>query len=233
MRILKAMLIIAPLLTAFGAKAQTAPVVVELYTSQGCAYCPPADRILEEIAEIPGVLALALHVTYWDYLGWKDAFGDKRHDLRQRGYAKRDGKHSVYTPQMIVQGIDRVGGAKHEQAMALVAAHQQKALRVLAEVERDGPLLLVRLAPVAVAGVGLSDIYLVRFNDGEVVDIMAGENAGQRVSYSNVVTEWTKLSQWDGRSPVEFTVEAPGRDSAALIVQRDDLGQILTAAIAP
>lgn len=233
MRILKALLVVVPLFAAFGARAQPAPVVVELFTSQGCVFCPPADEILEELAAGPGVLALALHVTYWDYLGWKDVFGDERHDLRQRGYARREGKHTVYTPQMIVQGTDRVGGAKHHKATALIDAHQRKAPSVTVEIEREGTLLLVRLAPVAVAGVEPADIYLVRFNDGDVVDITAGENAGQTLSYTNVVTDWTKVGDWDGRTPAQLSVDAPGPDAAALIVQQDEFGPILSAAVAP
>ena len=94
-------------LTPLGAWAQT-PVVLELFTSQGCSSCPPADALLAELAERPDIIALALHVDYWDYLGWKDSFGSPKYTARQRAYAKAARSRSVYTPEMVVQGEDRV-----------------------------------------------------------------------------------------------------------------------------
>ena len=94
------------------AAAADRPVVVELYTSQGCSSCPPADAILAELADREDVIALAFHVDYWDYIGWKDIFADPANTLRQRNYARVAGARSVYTPQMIVDGQDHVVGTK-------------------------------------------------------------------------------------------------------------------------
>lgn len=213
--------------------AQRSPVVVELFTSQGCGYCPPADAILAELAERPEVIALALHVTYWDYLGWKDSFGHEVHDGRQRGYAKTVRERTVYTPQIIVQGVDRVGGAKHDRVMALVEEHQSRPPQVRLDVRRDGRTLDVSLAPVGPTGVGPCEIHVVRFIAGDTVHIEAGENAGHRVSYVNVVTHWGTVGAWDGRTPLDLSVELEGPEHVAVIVQRDRLGPVLSAAKLP
>ena len=101
------------------ARAQHSPVVIELFTSQGCATCPPADTLLDQLAARPGIIALALHVDYWDYLGWKDAFAQPQFSDRQKAYAKSRRERSVFTPQMIVQGADPVIG--HDEPAVSIA----------------------------------------------------------------------------------------------------------------
>jgi hypothetical protein len=88
--------------------AQDRPVLVELFTSQGCSSCPPADALLHKLARRDDVVALALHVDYWDYIGWKDTFAKAAHSARQRAYAREAGRRMVYTPQMIINGADHV-----------------------------------------------------------------------------------------------------------------------------
>lgn len=233
MRILQVLLAVMPLVLPAAALAQRGPVLVELFTSQGCSSCPPADAILAELADAPGVIALALHVDYWDYLGWKDKFGQEAHTRRQRAYAKVARERSVYTPQMIVQGVDRVVGANAEQVLGLIDAHQARPETAALTLDRDGPMLRIRLAPVALAGAGASDVYLVRFLSAETVAIGAGENAGHQIAYRNIVTEWSPLARWDGRSTAEFGVELVGPENVAVIVQRERLGPVLTAAKLP
>ena len=105
------------------ARAQGSPVVVELFTSQGCSSCPPADALLRKLAEEEDVIALALHVDYWDYLGWKDSFATPKFTARQRAYAKKARSRSIYTPQMVVQGEDRVVGNDAEMVLARISEH--------------------------------------------------------------------------------------------------------------
>lgn len=218
---------------AVPAAAQQSPVVVELYTSQGCSACPPADAILAELAELPGVLALALHVDYWDYLGWKDTFGKPEHSLRQRAYARAAGKRSLYTPQMIVQGQERVAGADAEAVEALVTAHQAEPPVATVELARDADKLRVSVSPVSPVGVGPSDIYLVRFDDVETVTIEDGENAGFKVKYANIVTDWSSIGRWDGVTPIELALSVEGPEPLAVIVQRERLGPVVAAATLP
>lgn len=219
--------------TVLPAAAQQSPVVVELYTSQGCSSCPPADEILAELAEWPGVVALALHVDYWDYLGWKDSFGKPEHSLRQRAYARAAGKRSLYTPQMIVQGQERVAGADAETVAALVARHQAQPPLATLALSRDDGKLRVSVAPTSPAGVGPSEVYLVRFDDAETVAIEHGENAGFEVDYANIVKDWSSIGRWDGVTPIDLALPVEGPEPLAVIVQRERLGPVVAAATLP
>jgi len=212
------------------AAAQRSPVVVELFTSQGCSSCPPADLILADLAQLPGVIALALHVDYWDYLGWRDTFGRPESTKRQRAYAKAVRERSVYTPQIIVQGVDRIVGGDRDLIMARIAEHQARPAPVALDLEREDTVLNISLRPTELAGVGPSEIYVVRFIAGETVSIEHGENAGHVIPYVNVVTEWSSLGQWDGRTPARFAVDLLGPENVAVILQRDLFGPVITAA---
>jgi len=215
------------------ARAQGAPVVVELYTSQGCSSCPPADAFLTELAQRPDVIALALHVDYWDYLGWKDDFGRPEHTARQRAYAKRAKSRSIYTPQIVVQGQDRLIGHDVDAVTERITALRAEPLEVSLQVERDGDALRIRLAPNGDAVGGPADLYVVSYNPSATVSIEAGENAGQSITYSNIVTNWVPIGQWDGRSEAELRYEGAGPSPLAVIVQRTRLGPILAGARLP
>ncbi len=241
MRILQVMLVIA----AFGlpgvALAQRAPdagsegrapVVVELFTSQGCSSCPPADALLAELAVRDDVIALALHVDYWDYLGWVDTFGSPAHTMRQRAYAKVARERSLYTPQVIVQGTDRVIGSD-ERVHDLVEQHLETPEGAELDISREGNVLDVSLGPRNTAAAGPCDVFLVRFVPGGMVFIAGGENAGHEIDYTNVVTEWIRLARWDGRSEAEFSMNVVGDAGIAVIVQRERMGPVLTAAVLP
>ena len=123
MRAILAGLAVAAGLSATAANAGDRPVVIELYTSQGCSSCPPADALLNELAGRDDVIALAMHVDYWDYIGWKDIFANPAHTVRQRAYANADGQRMIYTPQMIVGGKDHVVGYKPMHLAKLIETH--------------------------------------------------------------------------------------------------------------
>ena len=233
MRHLRLLLLALTLSLPAAAWAQRSAVVVELFTSQGCSSCPPADAILAEIAARPDVIALALHVDYWDYLGWTDPFGKAAHTARQRGYAKKVRQRSVYTPQMIVQGVDRVVGADHDAVAAFVSAHQARPAPVALRAQRHGRALRIRLAPLIPVAVGPSDVYVVRYLPGGTMLIEHGENAGWTADFVNVVTDWSAVAQWDGAAEAELAVELPDAGPVAVIVQRERLGPILAAAKLP
>ena len=165
-------------------RAQPAPVVVELFTSQGCSSCPPADALLAELAGAEGVIALALHVDYWDYLGWADSFAAPKYTERQRAYAKAAKSRTIFTPQMVVQGAERLKGHDAERIRDKIEAHRMREAPVglTLEPRRRGARDPDRAAPGR--GVGPADVHLVRFIPEEVVAIEAGENAGQTVTYS-------------------------------------------------
>jgi hypothetical protein len=229
MRLVNALLPAALVLLPLGTVAQDTPVVLELYTSQGCSSCPPADALLAELAAEDGVIALALHVDYWDYLGWKDSFARSAHTARQRAYAKAAGRRTIYTPEMIVQGERRIKGHDAEKVAGAIDSHRRLPAQATVTLTRDGDALEVHLAPAG-PGAGPSEVYLVRFIPSEEVSIEAGENAGEDIVYTNIVTDWESIGRWDGAAPAELRYEGLGEGPVAVIVQRTDMGPVLTAA---
>ena len=215
------------------AAAQHSPVLVELYTSQGCAACPPADKLMESLADRDDVVALALHVDYWDYIGWTDSFGQTAFSERQKRYAQLKGRASVYTPQMIIGGIDEVKGSSRAQVMGTIATHlgmivSENAVRLMLSYD-DGAALEIE----AFADDGLAyaaDIKLVRYKDAEKVDIYAGENSGRSVTYRNIVTSWERLDSWDGQQPFRQSVRIEGDEAVVVIVQEQGQGPVLAVA---
>ena len=221
----------APVARADSAATPT-PVVVELYTSQGCIACPPADALLSELAGMEGVVALALHVDYWDYMGWRDDFGRPEHTARQKAYAKAEGSRTLYTPQMVVQGEDRLKGHDAEAIRADIARRQAEAARATVTAERAGEALTLRMAPVG-APVGPADVALVSYLPSRTVEIERGDNAGQRIAYTNIVTDWRTVGRWDGSGPYELTLADAPAGPLAVIVQQARLGSVLAAASLP
>ncbi|TPE52946.1 DUF1223 domain-containing protein [Amaricoccus solimangrovi] len=206
------------------------PVVVEFYTSQGCVTCPPADALFGEIAKDRDVIALAMHVTYWDYLGWADIFGKPEFDLRQKAYARVMRQRTLFTPQMIIQGEDMLIGRDAKTVTDRIDAHRGLAPTVRLGVERgEEDSLRVTLAPAA-GEVGQADVNLFAYMPSAEVEITAGQNAGQTVRYTNVVTQWNTLAQWDGESELEFDFGPVPQGPLAVLVQRHGLGGILAAA---
>lgn len=212
------------------AKAQaqdaSSPVVVELFTSQGCSSCPPADKLLHKLAMRDDVIALALHVDYWDYIGWKDIFALPHHTTRQKGYAKAAGRRMIYTPQMIINGLDHVVGNHPMDVTELIAQHEARVQPVELDITRaeGGHRVTARVAGEIK---GELRILLVDYDATATVDILRGENAGRSLSYANIVRGWTELDRWDGAGEYHAQVDNDG--SAALLVQAADFGAILAA----
>lgn len=213
--------------------AQTQPaVVVELYTSQGCSSCPPADTFLASLADEPGVIPLALHVDYWDYIGWADSFANPKFTDRQKAYAHAEGSKTIYTPQFIIGGKDRVVGHDPAEVAARIFDVMQTGGTVQLWLERKGDLVSIK----AVAVKPLSHpmrVQLVRYRQREVVSIVRGENAGHKIAYRNIVTSWSNIGGWDGRA--DFTAQAPaaGDQPIVVIIQTEGLGPIIAAAQIP
>jgi hypothetical protein len=187
---------------------------------------------LSELASEDGVIALALHVDYWDYLGWKDSFGKPEHTRRQQAYAKAVRSRTIYTPQMIVQGEEQLKGHDADDIVGRISAHQAQPPQATLSLERDGDTLDIRIAPAA-ARIGPADVHVVRFIASEEVSIEAGENAGQEMTYSNIVTDWQTIGRWDGTEPMELRYDRAGDGPVAVIVQRAKMGPVLTAGKLP
>ncbi len=210
--------------------AQSRPVVlVELFTSQGCVSCPPADKYLSQLAQNPDVIALALHVDYWDYIGWEDSFGQPAFTARQKAYAKAVGSRTIYTPQFIVGGKERVEGTQPEAVDELVRSHAATPQPVSLTLTRADGTLSIR----AEAGAPLAApvrIQLVRYRPSETVEIERGENAGLTVEYSNIVTSWQDVGEWAGQQPLEMTADASGDDQVVVVLQSQGPAEIVAAA---
>lgn len=211
------------------ALADDRPVVVELFTSQGCSSCPPADEFLTELSKRDDVIALALHVDYWDYIGWKDAFADPAYTKRQKAYARVAGSRTVYTPQMVVGGVDHVVGLHPMEVLDHISRHRAAPEVIDLDLARSGAQISIR-AEAETRLPGPVTVQLVRYDDAEVVKIKRGENAGKTMLYSNIVTQWQSLADWDGRKPLDLTVRAPGDAPAVVILQARGHGPIIAAA---
>nr|WP_099913701.1 DUF1223 domain-containing protein [Puniceibacterium antarcticum] len=208
--------------------AQQSPVVVELYTSQGCSSCPTADALLASLEDRDDVIPLALHVDYWDYIGWADKFAKPAFTARQQGYAVALENRSVYTPQMIVNGKHDVVGNRSKDVAALINAHKGAETFVTLQISRDGGRLSIRAN--SLREVGPTDIELVRYLPQASVMIERGENAGRTLPYSHIVKSWEVIGQWDGQGSFETSTPISGTDPVVVLVQGANYGPVFAAA---
>lgn len=214
------------------APAEPAKAVVELFTSQGCSSCPPADAQLEALAQRRDLVAISYHVDYWDYLGWKDTLGTPSATQRQRAYAAARGERQVFTPQFIVNGTRSLSGRDLKGAIAA------SKLPVAVDIAYIDETLQVNLSGTGPgAKIRGASVRLVTLKSKAVVDVARGENAGRRITYANVVVDIAPIGMWDGK-PLTITlpsdeVMAGGADACAILVQIDrhgKPGEILGAA---
>ncbi|MEL6316890.1 MAG: DUF1223 domain-containing protein [Pseudomonadota bacterium] len=201
------------------------PVVVELFTSQGCNSCPPADALLGELTAEPGVIGLTYNVDYWNYLGWRDRFSKPAHTERQRAYASSLGASSIYTPQMVVQGDLPVPGNRREAVDLGVAEAQARAgggeIRIF---EEDGALKadLVDIEPDAM-------VFIASFRQEEEVKIRRGENAGRTLTYHNVVRELSRVGSAKATGGRLMLPQPRRGEGIAIWAQRRNSGAVLAA----
>jgi hypothetical protein len=214
---------LATIVTATARAQDTPPVVVELFTSQGCSSCPPADAFLTDLAhQRRDVLALAFHVTYWDYIGWKDPYSLDAATARQREYARHLGTDGVYTPQMVVDGSKGfVGSDRHEGLDAIAGAAAKSVPVALA---RDAGGLVVTVG----FGAGTARVLLVGFDSSHDTPVGRGENSGRTLRETNVVRSLTPIGAWTGAALTLHTSPQAGEGFAVLLQAED--GRIIGAA---
>ncbi|SLN16031.1 hypothetical protein ROG8370_00439 [Roseovarius gaetbuli] len=213
-------------------RAQERPVVVELFTSQGCSSCPPADEFMQQLAARRDVIALSLHVDYWDYIGWADIFAKPEHTARQRGYAKSGDRRMIYTPQMIINGKDHVVGNRPRDVTELIEKHRFDADDIVLNASRDGDFLRIT-AKTDVAHDMPMLVQLLRYRPEATVAIERGENAGKLLKYSNIVTEMTQLAVWDSSAPLKIDTQISGDEPLVVLLQYPDFGTIEAAVELP
>ncbi|HLH49428.1 MAG TPA: DUF1223 domain-containing protein [Roseiarcus sp.] len=230
--------------STLGLAAEASPVkaVVELFTSQGCSSCPPADRILAELARDPDTLAISLPVDYWDYIGWKDTLAEPVYTARQRAYARTSGRGEVYTPQAIINGVADAVGSDRAQ-IATAEAQTLKRPDVLStplSVSEQGGSIAISIGAAPSGRSYKAGVYLIALASKRTVAIKRGENAGSTLTYSNVARAITKIGEWTG-APIVLKASLDqarlnGADSYAVIVQeggRSAPSAILAAAKGP
>ena len=210
-------------------QAQEYPVVVELYTSQGCSSCPPADEMVEALLMMPDVIPLALHVDYWDYIGWPDQFADPAYTERQRNYARRANARSVYTPQFVIGGTEFVIGAHSDQLQAHIREKADDVSSVVLTVQRNGQTINISATARASFAEPLN-VQVVRYTPKETVSIKRGENRGKTIDYYNIVTDWDHVVDWAGSEALLESVTLEGSDPAVVILQEAKQGPIVAAA---
>lgn len=221
---IRTLLAAALLTTPFA--AQAAPLtVVELFQSQGCSSCPPANANVNALtASRPDVLALSYAVTYWDQLGWKDRFASAANTQRQWDYAKGLRHDNVWTPQVVVNGRADITGTRTAPLASLIAATPRVA----------GPALTVAGGTVSIAAAKTAvpaDVWLVRYDPRtQEVAVKAGENGGRTLPHRNIVRDLTRLGRWSGAAASFKLPPAPAGLATAILVQAPQGGPILAAA---
>ena len=214
------------------------PVVLELFTSQGCSSCPPADALFDELRDKPGIITLSFSVDYWNYLGWHDTLSSPENSDRQRDYALSRGDGKVYTPQVVVDGIKHVNGANEAAIeMAIRTAERRlKDVKVTMSMRAEGDSLLVDIggAP-ATSDMRQATVWLAVAKDEETVEITRGENRGETITYTHPVRELMPVGMWKGepttlRLPLK-DLHAIGGDCLVSMLQVEGAGPILGAAM--
>ncbi len=216
---------------AHASSARQPGTVVELFTSQGCSSCPPADKILGDLINDPDVLGLSYSVTYWDYIGWKDTFGDAKNDARQTHYRDQMDARYVYTPQMVIAGKQHFVGSNKSQLEDNLHQYRGHAKSIPLSWRFEGNKLFIEL-PTSTAN---AVIWQVDIDHSKAVKIRRGENHGKTVTYHNVAREMRNIGAWNGQKKVISldlsTLRHEGRDGCAILVQEKGYGPIVAALV--
>ena len=201
--------------------------VVELFTSQGCSSCPPADAHLGELTEEEDLLALSFHVDYWDNLGWKDPYSSADNTRRQRTYAHFMDLRYVYTPQMVIQGTLQATGSDRETIQDQIG-DARKLPRIDVELTRNDKALQITLGKISHPV--KADVFMVVFDKEHTTKVKRGENRGETITNRNVVRTLKRIGSWRGNAANLSTTLDENGDACAVIVQSRDSGTILGAA---
>jgi hypothetical protein len=195
--------------------------VVELFTSQGCSSCPPADAAFRKLVERGDVIALAYHVDYWNYLGWADTLSSKENTERQYAYARTMGRANVYTPQVVVNGRDHVMGSDlggiEKKVDGFLTEGEGLIVPIKAQVLGD------QLEITVAAGQGKANVVMVYFDREKTIDVEKGENSGQKIAYVHSVSDVETVGMWDGKQ-TRLTLPAtllqkPDLEGCAVLLQ--------------
>ena len=229
-------LIIAVNLAAAQQGPGPAPTLLELYTSQGCSSCPPADKLMKSYAKRRDIVALSFNVDYWDYLGWKDTLAKRAYSQRQRTYAMKRGDGEVYTPQIVVNGLTHAVGSmpkRIDRAIAVANSERGKPKVPLSVTHKDGKLTISVGGDQPTAVQRSATVWLATVRSKVTVPVKRGENHGQTLTYYNVVHRLTPIGMWSGKKTVielmDEDVLQGKADNCAILVQFGKGGPIVAA----
>jgi hypothetical protein len=225
--------LMALILPAHAETATNPPVVVELFTSQGCSSCPPADAYLGRLARQPGILALGFHIDYWNYIGWTDPYSLPLSAARQRAYGERLGLHYVYTPQMVIDGgSEGVGSEPSKIAPLLAAARQHPRIGPALSIEKRDQAYHIHIGGGSTTAP--ATVWLVGIDRQHETRVLHGENEGATAHDYQVVRSFKSVGAWHG-APLDLDVPNAGAagDEVAVLLQVGGTGPILTAAALP
>ncbi len=211
------------------APARQPKALLELFTSQGCSSCPPADALVIELSKDPDLIALTLPVTYWDYLGWKDTLGKDSFAKQQKFYAKARGDGQVYTPQVVVNGTGHLVGSDKDEIEKTIQQLAPSGFPVRVALREADGNLEIKLAPAGAATEGAAGVWVLPTTHLASVPVTRGENQGKTLSYANVVRGMVRVGEWNGReatitAPLSAT-QAPEADGYVVIVQTEQPGK--------
>ncbi len=209
------------------------PILVELYTSQGCSSCPPADRFLTELAKQDDVIALGMHVDYWDYIGWKDEFAIAEFTPRQAAYNMRlMSPYRLVTPQIILHGVAQYAGGRIRGVPDKIESLRRQPEPVEFVVKREGDRLTIRLEPKEhgreICKASCS-IYLAEITPEATIKIERGENRGRTILYTNVVDSWKRAATWNGQEKKQLSGQVDPSAVLVAVLQEGRTGPILAA----
>jgi hypothetical protein len=212
----------------------TRPIVVELYTSQGCSSCPPADALLGQLASRPDLLAISLPITYWDMLGWKDTLASPANTARQKAYARVMGRGGIYTPQIIVDGLTDVVGSRTAEVKSAIAAREADMTTVPVLLKPDGHKVHVSIGAGKLGKTADATVWVFHILSSSTVAIGKGENKGRTLTYRNVVRDLKPAGVWKGEAlALDLPRHAPAdppHDALAVVVQQGGYGRVIGAA---
>ncbi len=203
------------------------PVVIELFTSQSCSSCPPADKILSQLAEQENVIALGCHVSYWNHLHWKDTLSHEFCDVRQHGYGQYSGKKQIYTPQMIVNGQEQFVGSRADHLNAALKRTTTAPLKPIQIEKTSNNSITFTLPDVESDEYRLWAFgYKLKHNQ----NIPSGENRGLKTTYANPIASYINLGSWSGQAAYQqFDLSKENIDAIAILAQKGGYGPIVAA----
>lgn len=207
------------------------PVVIELFTSQGCSSCPPADKILGALAKDPNLLPLSFHVDYWNWLGWKDPFSHADYTARQSSYNRSLHLRGNYTPQMIIDGKSDVIGSYHKKINKLIDEAKTNNVDIPITLKQEYTHTLTVSLPSIQGKFEQATLWLIGYDNKKSIHIGAGENRGKTITYHNVVNHLEHIGTYNGEANTLHVSYTNASDHIAVLLQQSNTGNILSAAV--